>query len=86
VQYVAVSLGPDAVPDLIDYLPRLTGPLQQRLHSCLLGMYRPTTPPVRAWYEWSYRRNRLESTLHREYVRAAAVAGSLEEQRASCYR
>lgn len=84
VPYVAVSLGPDAAPDLIEYLPRLPGPLRTRLRTCLHGVYESNLNSVHPWYEWNYRRSRLEAALHREY--AETVAGSLEEQRALCYR
>jgi hypothetical protein len=64
--YLANSLGPDAVPELLRSLPALPPATQDRLRSCLRARYTPKNVDrlgAYAWYEWSYRREELKSAL-----------------------
>jgi hypothetical protein len=87
--YVVASLGPDAVLEVIDYLPRLPIPIQIRMRSCLHNIYASAIDDQavkHAWYQWSYRRSLLESTLRRENITAPPQADSQVQTRDSCYR
>lgn len=71
--YLVNSLGPDAVPEIVSFLPRLPEPLQGRLRTCLQKAYSTNwlAPAHRPWYEWNYRRAQLASALRND---AALVA------------
>jgi two-component system sensor histidine kinase BaeS len=87
VAYVVVSLGPDAVPELVDYLPQLPPPMRNRLRSCLHNTYASTaddTAVAHPWYEWSYRRSLLESALSRDRFAESADARSRARMCESC--
>jgi hypothetical protein len=68
VSYAAFGLAPDAVPDIVSYLPRLPLPIRTQLRAYLLSAYVSDAPggsSSHAWYEWSYRRSQLELAIKR---------------------
>jgi hypothetical protein len=87
VQYVAHSLGPDAVPVLVNELPQLPEPLQAQLRHCLSFFYTSNASDAdsRAWYEWNYRRSRLNDVLRQAALTTATPSDS-KDKNAPCYR
>ncbi len=68
LRYLAIDLGPDAVPELTHAFPRLAPAQQAWLRSCLTGIYRSSHGAAfthDSWYEWSARRTALDSALTR---------------------
>ncbi|MGA3157004.1 MAG: DUF4173 domain-containing protein [Steroidobacteraceae bacterium] len=65
LRYLLVSLGPDAVPEIIRFLPRLPPNLQTDVRACLRVIYsaEASRASLRPWYEWSYRRAQLTTAL-----------------------
>jgi hypothetical protein len=75
IPYAAFGLSPDAIPEIVDYLPRLPLPMRAQLRSCLLSAYGSDTQnnaASLAWYERSYRRSRLQSAIHQLTVETGA--------------
>lgn len=70
LRYLLVSLGPDAVPEITRFLPRLPPNLQTDIRACLRVRYSAEAGASsrRAWYEWSYRRAQLTTALRTQAV------------------
>ena len=74
IRYLVRGLGPDAVPAQADALRRLPAELAQRWRACLQATYGRHLAALErpaAWYEWSYRHERLLIALHDAGVRRA---------------
>jgi uncharacterized membrane protein len=65
LHYLLESLGPDAVPEIIQFLPRLPPKLQTDVRACLRVVYPDDSSALRQrpWYEWNYRRAQLTKVL-----------------------
>jgi two-component system, OmpR family, sensor histidine kinase BaeS len=66
VPYLALGLGPDAVPELVDALPHLPPTVATRLEVCLWNRYpSPVDGEASRWFEWSLRRSAFKRALSR---------------------
>jgi hypothetical protein len=65
LHYLVGSLGPDAVPEIVHFLPRLPPKLQTDIRACLRIVYPDKSSALsqRPWYEWNYRQAQLNKAL-----------------------
>jgi hypothetical protein len=65
LSYLLLSLGPDAVPEIVRFLPKLPPALQNNARACLEVAYpsESRTSKQPHWYEWNYRRAQLTTAL-----------------------
>jgi hypothetical protein len=73
LHYLLESLGPDAVPEIIQFLPRLPPKLQSDVLACLQNVYpdRSSALSQRPWYQWNYRRVQLTKALRKQRASSA---------------
>lgn len=64
VSYLTSGLGPDAVPELVQELPRLPRPVAAQIAAGVRTRYpQQTSGAVGRWFEWSLRRAQLERAM-----------------------
>ncbi len=87
-RYLTLTLGADAVPALLEALPRLPESMKREIRACLASVYlsdiRASEP--RAWYEWSYRRSLLDSSLRRANLTILADGENSGVATYACYQ
>ena len=78
---VARYLGPDAIPDLVDAVPALTGRSQCRVAALLLREWPPGAPPA-DWRTWNYARAQAVASVaaNADALRAVACPGELRRR------
>lgn len=83
VNYLLTSLGPDAVPEVMRFLPRLPVSMQENVRACLRATYLPQGQQAlrHRWYEWSYRRRQLAVAIRP--LQSGAAPGSAPRQSAA---
>jgi hypothetical protein len=78
LHYVLESLGRDALPEVVRFLPRLPMSMQENVRSCLRAIYLPqrSQVPQYHWYEWNYRRAQFVDALRFEQAVTPSITAA----------